>query len=130
MKYITLLIIAIIGFASGLTVEEKWKEYYEDSSSTYLYDKESLHYPYKDNQNIIAVWTMTVPSIYITHNQERIGYFSELIYINCKDMKFRRTEMLIHSYSGELINRQLGRSTYYTIDPGSEAKALFKRVCQ
>lgn len=78
----------------------------------------------------MAVWTKIVPNTYITHDQEIIGYFSDLLYFNCRDMKFRRTEMLIYSDSGEVINRQLGISTYYTIDPGSEAEALIKKVCR
>src|SRR4030042_1386825 len=104
MRVIALLIIGIIVFTSESNAEEQWEEYYEGSSSTYFYDKESLHYPYKDKQNIIAVWTKTIPSIYITHNKERIGYFSDLIYINCEEVKYRRTEMMIHSYSGEIMN--------------------------
>ena len=129
MRIITSLIIAIIASTSESNAEEQWKEYYEDSSSTYFYDTETLHHPYKDNQNIIAVWTKTIPSRYITHNRERIGYLSDLIYINCEKNKYRRTEMLIQSHSGEIINRQKGIKTYYTIDPESEAEALFQKVC-
>lgn len=129
MSVIVLLIIGIVVFKAESNADEQWKEYYDGNRSTFYYDKKSLHYPYKGNQNIIAVWTKTIPSKYITHNQERIGYFSDLIYINCEEVKYRRTEMLIHSYSGEIINRQTVRSTYYTIDPENEAEALYKRVC-
>jgi len=130
MRVIALSIVGIIVFTSYSNADEQWEEYYDGSSSTCFYDQESLHYPYKDNQNIIEVWTKTIPNTYMTQNQKKIGYFSDLIYIDCKKGKYRRTEMLIYSESDELINRQMGRSTYYTIDSGSEADALYTRVCQ
>ncbi len=129
ISVVALSIIGIIVFASESNADEQWDKYYDADLSTYFYDKKSLHYPYKDNQKIIAVWTKIIPSSYITHKQERIGYFLDLIYIDCEQVEYRRTEMLIHSDSGELIKRQMGTSTYYTIDPESEAEALFKKVC-
>ena len=106
-----------------------WKLYYEDSHASYFYDKESLKYPYKNNQNIISVQTKTVPNVYLTEGRKEIGYFMDLIYMNCEKVKYRRKKILTYDVSDELITRQIGRSTYYTISPESEAEALYKKIC-
>jgi len=129
MSLSLLSITGVFVFKADLHADQQWEKYYDGTRSTFYYDKKSLHYPYKDNNKIIAAWTKNIPSIYLSHNQESIGYFSDLIYIDCEKIKYRRTEMLIYNDSDELIMRQMGRPTYYTIDSGSEAEALLQEVC-
>lgn len=129
MTVIVLLIRGVVVFAAESNADEKWEKYYEGNLATYFFDKKSVRHPYKDDQATVAVWTKNTPNAYTTHNRERIGYFIDLIYIDCENMKYRRTEMLIYNDSGQLMNRQVGIPTYYTIDPESEADALFKKVC-
>jgi hypothetical protein len=129
ISVVALSITWIVVLMADSNGDQKWKKYYEGDRSTFYYDKESINYPYKDDNKIIAVSTKNIPSTYLTHNQERIGYFLDLIYIDCGKSKYRRKEMSIYSDSGELIKRQMGIPTYYTIDPGSEPEALLQKLC-
>lgn len=129
MIVVSLLSIGIVICTAKSNADEQWVEYHDSNRSTFYYNKKNLHYPYKDNNKIIAAWTKNIPNTHLTHNQESIGYFLDLIYIDCQKIKYRRTEMSIYSDSGELIMRQIGRPTYYTIDPGSESEALFQIIC-
>ncbi|MBE0427744.1 MAG: hypothetical protein IBX72_14010 [Nitrospirae bacterium] len=106
-----------------------WKQYYEDSLASYFYNEESLKYPYEDNQNIIAVQRKTVPNVYLTESKKEIGYFMDLIYMNCETVRYSRKEILTYDVSDELITRQIGRSTYYSISPESEEESLYKKIC-
>jgi hypothetical protein len=36
---------------------------------------------------------------------------------------------MTYDVSDELIKRQMGMSTYYTISPESKAEYLYKRIC-
>jgi hypothetical protein len=130
MSAVALSITWIVVLMADSNGDQQWKKYYDGDRSTFFYDKESIHYPYKDNNKIIAVSTKNIPSTYLTHNQERIGYFLDLIYIDCGKSRYRRKEMSIYSDSGELIKRQMGLPTYYTIDPGSEPEALLQKLCR
>jgi hypothetical protein len=117
-------------FSSESTAENNhWELYYENNLASYYYDEQSLIYPYKDNQNIISVWTKTVPNNYLKEGKKQIGYFLYLIYMNCEKVKYRRKEIMTYDVSDELIKRQMGMSTYYTISPESKAESLYKRIC-
>ncbi len=128
--FIFLSILGMILFSSETDSEgTNWKMYYKDKLASYFYDKDSLGYPYKEKQNIIAVLTKTVPHKSYFENNKRIDYFSDLIYVDCEKRKFRLVEILTHYVSEELIKQERARSTYYNIKPKSETEALYKKVC-
>ncbi|MFH1702218.1 MAG: surface-adhesin E family protein [Nitrospirota bacterium] len=128
--FIFLSILGMILFSSETDSEEtNWKMYYEDKLASYFYDKDSIGYPYKEKQNIIAVWIKTVPHKSYLENNKKVGYFSDLVYMDCEKRKFRRVEILTHDVSEKLIEREKAHSTYYNIEPKSEREALYKKVC-
>jgi hypothetical protein len=53
----------------------------------------------------------------------------DLIYMNCETVRYSRKEILTYDVSDELITRQIGRSTYYSISPESEEESLYKKIC-
>lgn len=127
---ISILSLGTILFSPESNAEKNfWNLYYEDSLASYYYDKQSINYPYKNTQNIIAVWTKTVPNSYLIEDQKQIGYFLDIIYMDCEKVKYRRKEILTYDISDELITREMGISTYYTISPESKAEALYKKIC-
>ena len=72
MSVVALSITGIFVLRTDSNASQQWVKYYEGDRSTFFYDKASVHYPYKDNDKIIAVSTKNVPSTYLIHNQERI----------------------------------------------------------
>lgn len=56
-----LLLISFIGlfllFIYTQAEAENWKQYLKNEDGIWHYDKDSIHYPYNTDKNIVRVWT-------------------------------------------------------------------------
>ena len=105
---------------------ENWKKYFEENNKKYFYNKDSIHYP-KQKKSLfgLQVRNKEIVNVWIKRDDE--GY-RRLRQIYCAERSCKGCVFGI-MWASDRVDPKVEQHEKVTIEPGSEAEILLKKVC-